>query len=260
MNDFLTRLAQRSIGVAPLITPRLPDLFAPFEESRIGNPAATTPVTSAMSYGATAPVAGAEQSATPAPIIATAITSRAQPTFLATPSSMTHGADNVDRVEPRVEQSETRVSLRSTQAASNLSRQAGEEKLPGHSRDFSTESNETESVPATSAKATFAMDSDRSASDSLLAPLKKMAARADTASPPLLPIAADIIGKPIGPRAARIGLHDDKATAAHTVHITIGRVEVRANIATPPAAPRPRPASQPALSLGDFLKRGAGAS
>jgi len=44
-----------------------------------------------------------------------------------------------------------------------------------------------------------------------------------------------------------------------TVHITIGRIEVRANIASAPAAPRPRAETKPTLSLGEYLKRGGGA-
>jgi hypothetical protein len=45
-----------------------------------------------------------------------------------------------------------------------------------------------------------------------------------------------------------------------TVHISIGRVEVRANIA--PASPvnKPRPTAASSLSLGDYLKHGAGKS
>jgi hypothetical protein len=42
------------------------------------------------------------------------------------------------------------------------------------------------------------------------------------------------------------------------VHITIGRVEVRANMPLPPPSPRPRPDHKPALSLGDYLKRRGG--
>lgn len=49
--------------------------------------------------------------------------------------------------------------------------------------------------------------------------------------------------------------------AAPAIHITIGRVEVRAQVAAPPApAPRPKPQSKPSLSLDDYLKRGGGGS
>lgn len=44
------------------------------------------------------------------------------------------------------------------------------------------------------------------------------------------------------------------------VQVTIGRVEVRANIPTPMPAARPPTPSKPTLSLGDYLKRGGGKS
>ena len=44
MSDFLARLAQRSMGAAPLIAPRLPSLFAPVDESPTGNVASSVPI------------------------------------------------------------------------------------------------------------------------------------------------------------------------------------------------------------------------
>jgi len=47
-------------------------------------------------------------------------------------------------------------------------------------------------------------------------------------------------------------------TSAPTVHISIGRIEVRAHIAPSPQAPRPRAERPPTRSLADYLKRGGG--
>jgi hypothetical protein len=44
------------------------------------------------------------------------------------------------------------------------------------------------------------------------------------------------------------------------VHVTIGRVEIRASVPAAPAAPRPAPAGPRPLSLGDYLASRKGAA
>jgi hypothetical protein len=53
----------------------------------------------------------------------------------------------------------------------------------------------------------------------------------------------------------KIGRGDEKAAPpAPTIHVTIGRVEVRATHSTSPSTPKPRPA-RPTMSLDDYLRR-----
>lgn len=49
----------------------------------------------------------------------------------------------------------------------------------------------------------------------------------------------------------------ERAAATPAIHVTIGRVEVRA-IQPPPATPRPARRSAPKLSLGDYLQQRSG--
>ncbi len=66
--------------------------------------------------------------------------------------------------------------------------------------------------------------------------------------PPIAPLFED-------QSADSLGRGDDRgAPPAPTIHVTIGRIEVRAVQATSPSSPKPRPA-QPAMSLDDYLQR-----
>jgi len=83
------------------------------------------------------------------------------------------------------------------------------------------------------------------------------AAAADERAP-LLPrrIATTTSSRP--PLADNVALAGNSPAAEPAVHITIGRVEVRATVSTAPPAPRPHAEDKPTLSLGDYLKRGGG--
>ena len=235
MNDFLTRLAQRSMGAAPLIAPRLPSLFAPGEESPASNVADTSAVTDA-----------------------------ARNSTLASPPLQSRPAERADRAS-----GEPRASLYPPRRP----------PVP-----------DAAMAPAPAAR----IDDAPPRVESTLIPLVETAPANTQATPPLLthgtPRAAASLELSMAPRkqdtpaaapqqwlpllpqrraesAASFPALADSAVGADTgtppaptVHITIGRVEVRANIATPSAAPRPRTASKPTLSLGDYLKRGRGAS
>jgi len=234
MSDFLTRLAQRSMGAAPLIVPRLPSLFAPAEESPSGNVADTAAVTGA-----------ARNSTLASPPLPYRTTGRTDPTTSepranifspqhpAAPEAAIAPAARSDSTPPRVES--TLVPLVETAAQANAQTT---QPLATPVTHHPTESLEPSIAPRK-------QDAPAAAAEQWLPLLPQR--NAESATP--FPVVADI---PVGA--------DTGTPPAPTVHITIGRVEVRANIATPPAAPRPRAVSKPALSLGDYLKRGAGAS
>ena len=232
MSDFLTRLAQRSMGAAPLIAPRLPSLFAPAEES-INNVADTTVATGAVH----------------------------STTLASTPvqSPATKRADSASS-EPRASDYPTQRAIAPEAANAPAARS---DSAPPHSE--STLITRVETAPANTQAiqplVTHVAPQPAASLESPTAPRKQDTPAA--APEPWLPLLPQRKAESAAafPAMAENAVNADAATPpAPTVHITIGRVEVRANIATPPAAPRPRPASQPALSLGDYLKRGAGTS
>ncbi len=232
MNDFLTRLAQRSMGAAPLIAPRLPSLFAPAEESN-SNVADST--------------AGAD--------MAHRTTLVSPPVPSSTPAHNTHAS-----IEP---QTPLRQSQRSTGPEAALSPVPAARPESVAPRAESTLTTLVQTVHEhTQAAPQLGPVASRptAAAEPLLTPRKQDDRAAPEPWKPLLP-QRKAESAAAFPAVADTPVSTDTGTPpAPTVHITIGRVEVRANIATPPAAPRPRTVSQPALSLSDYLKRGAGAS
>lgn len=232
MNDFLTRLAQRSLGAAPLIAPRLPSLFAPSEESN-SNFAGTAAVTDAVH----------------------------STTFASTPlqSNTTKRTDSASS-EPRANIYPPQRTIAS-EAANAPAPAARAESAPPRAESAPTQLVQTvhENNQAAPQLAPVASPST-AAAEPLLTPRKQ---DEHTAPEPWLPLLPQRKAESAAAFSAMAdtSVNTDTATPlAPTVHITIGRVEVRANIATPHAAPHPRATTIPALSLGDYLKRGAGAS
>lgn len=223
------------MGAAPLITPRLPSLFAPVEESPTSNVADTTAVTDA-----------ARNSTLASPPLQSRTTGRADPTSGEARASAyppqhppapevaiaPAPAARIDSAPARVES--TLIPLVETAQANSQSTPPLVTPVAPH--------------PAASLEPPLAprkQDTPAAAPEQWLPLLPQRTA--ESAAP--FPALAD----------TTVGADTGKSPSP-TVHITIGRVEVRANIAAPPAAPRPRTTSKPTLSLGDYLKRGAGAS
>ena len=236
MSDFLTRLAQRSMGAAPLIAPRLPSLFAPTEESPIGSAADATAVTDAVQSKTFAP-----------PSLQSTPTGRIDSATTASAADELHASDYQPQ---RATATEAITAARTTTATASIESTL----IPlvkATQANFQTTAPLTADTPQVASpleSATAARTPDKTAA----APEHLL---------PLLPQRRSESAAPFAVSADTALAADSGASVAPTVHITIGRVEVRANIAAaPPAAPRPRPTSQPALSLNDYLKRGAGAS
>lgn len=233
MSDFLTRLAQRSIGAAPLIAPRLPSLFAPAEEPN-GNVADTA-------------AAAAAGSAALVP---------------ATPQSQAAG-----RTAPALGESPADIHSPQRSAAAEAAN-ASAPAARGDGTPHHVESTRVPPVSAAQENAQVAPPLPAPVVSRLAVPPETPATRGERDTPaaapepwaPLLPQYEAKAESTAPFSAVTVPLADAGARTAPTVHITIGRVEVRANIPASPPAPRPRAASQPTLSLGDYLKRGAGAS
>jgi len=232
MSDFLTRLAQRSMGAASLIAPRLPSLFAPVEESPTSNVAGATVTDAARN----APLA--------APPFQSYTTARADPAS-GEPRAYVYPPQRPTAPEAAIAQAPAaRID--------NTPPRVGSPLLPLLETAQANTQGTTSLLVTTVAPHPAA---------SLQPPM--VLRKQDTpaaAAEPLLPqrTAEPAALRPAWPDSG-MGA-DTGASDAPTVHITIGRVEVKANVAAPSTAPRPRMASKPTLSLGDYLKRGGGAS
>jgi hypothetical protein len=239
MSDFLTRLAQRSLGAAPLIAPRLPGLFTPLEESPAGNFADTITATDAAANSTHAVRAAAPR-----------MTARAEPAS-SEPRADVHPAQAppVPPVPDAASAPAPAAPIDNTQARVDSPRVPLVKAAPANGQ------------AATPLLVTPPAPHPVAPLPPSISPRKpETAAATEERWSPLLPQrnTETAASPPAWRDGAAAG--DAGTTPAPTVHISIGRVEVRANIATPPAAPRPRAAREPALSLDDYLKRGGGAS
>ncbi|CAG0951049.1 hypothetical protein BURK2_00200 [Burkholderiales bacterium] len=241
MSDFLTRLAQRSIGAAPLIAPRLPSLFAPDEPAPAAINTEVQPVadvahiTAAASLPMKPHVAGSIRADTAEQHVVVSPQRHSTPETKKTAPA----AAPIEHTLPRVEQA------------------------PAPLVEASRANPQLAQAPAPAARAAVLAASDGAE------PLPARPATEPSGHAPVAPQAwQPLLPQRAAQPATTFAVAPDTSTtqraatapAAPTVNITIGRVEVRANVAAPQPAARPRTASKPALSLGDYLKHGAGAS
>ena len=262
MSDFFTRVAQLSRGEAAVVTPRLPSRFAPMPETHLAETVETL-VEQQSRIGSAGETARAPFSPVPDLDARPPVASGKGP------------GDQLIRDTPGRQDPGTKQASALPDAP------------PGHVED--TPGNPAPLIPAalkpTSPKTRVAdgqagaqteSGRDHTASDLLHGRLPKVSAaememevvrsveareQADgllrRLSPPLVP------GHHTGQRDPQLLLAElptaveQAAKQESTVHINIGRVEVRAHTAAPTPAPQPsRQKPQSSLSLNDYLKRG----
>jgi len=235
MNGFLARLAQRSLGMTTVVSPRLPSMFEPLAASAENFPSMATPKADLP-----------------------AVTEMSKPTLA-----------------PRQENSVRSVAL---------------DNAPPHSRTLHADGNtggriyqRDDAGPAPEPVPARAADGGRHAHPPLAAedypvtaqarpvydPLPLPPPRSDEKyahrPPPhtsalLLPTRLSRPERHDRAMAVALDLAVPANAAAPTIHISIGRVDVRANITAPPAAARPRTERNTTQPLADYLKRGRGNS
>jgi hypothetical protein len=66
-------------------------------------------------------------------------------------------------------------------------------------------------------------------------------------------VAAHFGSKPARAQDARPAATRDGGAAEHAIHVTIGRVEIRAAAASPPS--RPHASASSAMTLGEYLRQ-----
>jgi hypothetical protein len=225
MSDFLARLAARAVGCAAFVTPRPAAVFAPVADPAPPEPQSSEATVQAPSSAAVAP----EQASSPAAnaaqeLVVDSRAMHAPPTATAdehVPRQATYSA--AERPAPQVSRHPEHEAGRANPDWPPLDRPAGGDaatRAPPGNTDASAAARVVPQVPTAI-----------------------MAARTwDGGTAGGLPLSR----------------HAPPATAP-TVHISIGRVEVRANRAASDAPKTPRKAEAPQqLSLGDYLRRDGG--
>jgi len=237
MSDFLTRLAERQLGAAGGVAPRLPSRFAAPVPPEI-EPDSPSPVRSA-------PTERAQQ-----PHVVLRATDVEAPSKLPP-----HGdADPPAATAPRPPRAPTAVTH--------------EPPRPAEHRDAEVECP----LPQTVVTASQTTPGQQAVDHAALAPIVVIdrqtppapkgsdASSAVRAASPVLPPIL-VPQSPLVPRrgaAPRLEVPPPTSTSP-VVNVTIGRVEVRAVVAPPPARERRKPAAPKALSLEEYLDRRHGA-
>jgi len=228
MSDYLTRLIERSLGLAPQIEPLIAPIHAPSgqmlnETVETSAPFESTPL---------AKIEISEHDASP----------------------------GVAGIQPRQASTPTAVSPPTFPRAENEPR-ASSSRLPVPRPKLPTETNDsphsTTSTPITVSRPTF--QASRSKTLEKLSGSSKSRALSPT-SPAASNGRSQIVVKPEIVRRMKpaptpaISLLQPSPKEPPAIHVTIGRVEVRA-VAPSVAAPKPAPQYAPKLSLEDYLKR-----
>jgi hypothetical protein len=233
MSDFLTRLARRCLGEPPGIRPRLPGLFGPADEG----PSVTATNTAAVAdapQGRGAPSPSLRSGAMPR---AKLVSNELQDALAGPPRQPEPSAPPAEEPFPIISrpQEDTSGNL-----IANMESTSGKTLAPA---SLGTQSAFVAAASWHSSSEPFERNPRATVPDPC---------------PPLVPQRpANAVASPLA-TADRPAAAVNRAVAEPAVHITIGRIDVRAVTATAPPAPRPSARNTPALSLDDYLKRGGG--
>ena len=221
MSDFLTRVAERSLGVAPLIHPRIPNLFEP-AETPPSSP--ERPVAAMHQEVGTGPViSGTPKSPTVAdPSLSDA--SESDPKPYVSPEDKVNHWVAAHLPGPDVHQPTTVLAQQDSEPAA---------------------------APATTLIVKPVLPYRILTLEQTPPPYTETGLLADSVQ--LVPM---LVQRPQGTGQSDLPVEAVHDSPESIVHITIGRVEVRANVgAPPPPTPRRPPQTQRGPSLSEYLKR-----
>lgn len=272
MNDFLTRIAQLSRGEARVIAPRLPSLFAPPAHDDLASASDTVkatvqPVGKAAVYKQTkqAPIAHmvVEETARPVPP-AERSTQQVQPqqtitgytdkreetahTVVASQENRSPEQHIAEALSGRKQ--EYLVVAQTASAESTESRDVAEFTELGHIQSNSPPSEKIQTIDPEDVEFPLNVVVDQKGQSGTMTPQA------------ILQLVPDHNIPYTTPQQAMSKLPGSTETAGQqetTVHVNIGRVEVRAQPAAPVTAPRTvRPREKNNLSLHEYLNRRGG--
>jgi len=255
MSDFLTRMAQLSRGEAPVVAPRLPSLFAPMEEASLVETIAATvqQQNKAESVAKT----------TREPAAATIVKDLPQQTTY----------DDRSAEHPISNKPSTRQADKTENAPTLLiAPQDNNDEVPTIAAPFVTKNRDVPAITQHGINRSHTASPLLNNEPQTIAPINvdiPFDSAVDQNGQPdsvmsqqSMPLVQGYKTKHAAPQQVMAELPtatEQSAKQEPTVHINIGRVEVRAHTAAATPAPRPaRPKPQNSLSLNDYLKRGGG--
>ncbi|MCP4047407.1 MAG: hypothetical protein GY732_15630 [Gammaproteobacteria bacterium] len=255
MKDFLTRMARRSRGEAEVVEPRLPSLFAPQDEASVVETGDATPWQPSTSGPGkrTAPSSGkaAAERGQPQPAAHNAPTAEQ-------PIVYEHAVKQPDTTETGITPLATLPD--NGDEVANTSAPDVVENIGVPVREQQERS--AQPAPLLLDDDQLAVTATGNRDTSFDSTMTMSVQNVSVAQQPSLPLVPGYTSNQPTPQQTMSELptvtqHDTKEEP--TVHINIGRVEVRAHTSAPVPAPRPV-RSQPAssLSLDAYLKQGGG--
>lgn len=260
MSDFLTRLAQLSRGEAAVVSPRLPGRFAPIQEATLGEPDQTR-FEQHSKWEVTRDV-GRRQLSTDSdenpfspgaadaePLDRQTGTEAYQPEPIAPQSLNSPDVPGNPAVYSPFIPTALAQTIRKPPSAvitNEVSLAGATAPIGTKAAELSATQRKTGSVsaPQQNTSSGKANNPDGPAPSSQVDPA------------PLVTVPREQPGRPQPLASEKLSFKESASTQKPSVHINIGRIEVRANTATPGPAPRPAPPKpQSSLQLQDYLKR-----
>ncbi len=281
MSDFLTRLAQRAQGAAQMISPRLPSRYAPLTET-----VSDTHETNAGSFVASslARLLAEETNGSHSPVDAGPNRERQTPPAMGQlPSLLQQDTGSRDDRQDNPQNHE--LLLQTLFGASLTGEEEPREATAADARKVALVKRSFAQPPQSKSSHALRRETQQRAPRAALTDDSRTTQEADyrsagaRATDPVVKLPVPHAGEELADRERWQPLvpkfkpqtpgevftsqrQPASANAAPMVHISIGRVEVRAHTgkATAAAPPPPRAGRKPSLSLADYLKRGGGRS
>ena len=266
MSDYLTRLIERSVGLPPQIEPLIAPIHAPSTQM-LSEPVETS---AAFESGPAAKIETSQQNTPPGVAVNTrraeAAVSRAEnpPPRSSTPLSESRAELRVERKDDRSHPSESPLKVRSRQTPSASHPEAvnitgasppAPPPLSHVTRIVSKEKNQIVVQPevvnhVNSATAPLVPAQESSSKESRLLPRATTTASQGKSQIVVQPDLSSPLKPPATPA---VSLLQPSPKEPPAIHVTIGRVEVRAMM--PAAQVKPPPErSAPKMSLDDYLR------
>ncbi|MBO0859244.1 MAG: hypothetical protein J2P21_12340 [Chloracidobacterium sp.] len=278
MNDYLTNLAARSLNPAPALRPRLRSRFDPVSPDP-AKPLASTPDRISLEKETETPYPSAiardalRSGALAAPAPAPAPTEDENETIgppIGPPRETSMRGSSMPADETTIARTHAHALSTIRPEPIGIFRNAAEDRAAlDRSAPEIVESNEAEAAVQTSPLKTRRPQRDPRMHAEVLerVVINEVIERREPGqiddgalSESLLPapkrsaISSQVIAQPRVTPFLEYRGEEKAAPPAPTVHVTIGRVEVRATQLTPQSSPKPRP-SRPTMSLDDYLRR-----
>lgn len=253
MSDFLTRMARLSLGEMPVVVPRVPSLFSSVDDAGLSE----TTQTNVLQVNKTEQANEGIRHPSSAPTVDEQMPQSAIPSGQSAkePFGFDSFAGHIDMSrkvsQPLVvRQDKPAILGRHENHAARVTTSIASSTHEPQNESATAQSGTDDQKPPKGDNGHYSVDASSGQPVSVISQLTR----------PLLP---DYKNPQTAVSQVMAGLTVADPTVAQksTVHINIGRVEVRARSAAPPLLPRPvRAERENSLSLSEYLKRSGGRS